>query len=135
VPGERDQIDEVIQNSTLPYNNLQQTLALGLLVLAKHDRAEYEFGQGYTDPQLAAQDGFTSAEMGKIREQAGIMLAQFAAYLSTPDGRGWQGWWPPIVQGLISAFIYSLFLIAIAIMAKLGGHDLIDILRDALKPG
>ena len=42
---------------------------------------------------------------------------------------------PPIAQGFISAFLYSAFLIIVAILAKLGGHDLLDILRDALTPG
>jgi DNA-binding transcriptional regulator YiaG len=135
LPGEREQAAEVIQNSPFSYNNLQQTLALGLMALAKHDRAESQFGQNYTDDQLASQDRFTLAETQKLREQAAIMLIQFASYLSIPEERLWTGWGRPIIQGLVAAFVYSLLLIVIAILAKLGGHDLIDILRDALKPG
>jgi len=136
LPGEREQIAEVIQNSTLPYNNLQQTLALGLLVLAKHDRADDHCGSGYTDEELAHMDRFTAAEMDRFREQAGIMLSQFSSYLSLPHNEdSGKEWVRPIAQGFISAFLYSIFLIVIAILARLGGHDLIDILRDALKPG
>ena len=136
MPGERDQVAEVIENSALPYNNLQQTLALGLLVMAKHDRADDQAGPGYTDGQLADMDRFTRGEMDRFREQASIMLTQFSSYLTLGDVAALRaGWLVPIAQGLISAFLYSVFLILIAILARLGGHDLIDIMREALRPG
>ncbi len=81
MPGEREQVAEVLEKSTRLYDTLLQTTALGLLVMAKYDRAESQFGQTY-----------------------------------------------------VSAFLYRVFLILVAILAKLGGHDLLDIRRDALKP-
>ncbi len=104
-------------------------------MLAKHDRADDEFGSVFTDAELATKDHLTADEMDWFRERARIMLAQVSSYLAIPEANFWAGWGRPVVQGLLSAFIYSLFIIAIAIVAKLGGHDLIDILRDALKPG
>lgn len=137
--GEREQVAQVLENSTLPYNNLQQTIALGLLALSKHDRADDQFGEAYTDAQLASVDRFTSAELDRIREQAGIMLAQFSSYLSFPvQTKSWKDWGPPIVQGFLSALAYSLFLILAALLtSRLAGHDLIDLLRDnfARPPG
>ncbi len=62
-------------------------------------------------------------------------MRNFSAYLAMPDEPTAKDWVPPIVQRLISAFPYSLILIVIAIVAKLGGHDLIDIVRNAPKPG
>ena len=135
LPGEREQVAEVLEKSTRLYDTLLQTTALGLLVMAKYDRAESQFGQTYDASQLAACDRFTAAEINGFREQAGITLSQFASYLSIPRAdRGWSGWAVPIAQGFVSAFLYSVFLILVAILAKLGGHDLLDILRDALKP-
>ena len=64
-------------------------------------------------------------------------MTQFAVSFAIPEPDAptrWAMWGIPIVTGLVAAFLYSLFLVIIAVLAKLGGHDLIDILRDALKP-
>ncbi len=93
--GEREQVDQVVRASTLLYNNIQQTLTLGLMVLAKHDRTESRHEEGYTNQQLAEADAFTASEVDRFREQAGLMLGQYVANLAVPtaiEPRRAQGW-------------------------------------------
>ena len=110
------------------------------MVLAKHDRAGSRHEEGYTNQQLAEADAFTVGEVDRFREQAGLMLGQYAVNLAVPTAfelkkaRGWAAireWFWGFGQGYASAIVWSLSLILIAVIAKLGGHDLIDILRDA----
>ena len=142
--GEREQIDQVVRNSTLPATNLQQVVALSLLVLAKHVRAESKHGENYTNTQLAAVDTFTPGEVEKFREQAGVMLGQYAVNLAVPrttepaGARGWAAvreWFWGFGQGYASAFAWSATLILAAVLASIyAGHELVEILRDLLKP-
>lgn len=135
--GERNQVDSVLYHAADPYKNLEQTIALGLLVLRKYDRADEQFGPSATPAQLATCANFTQNELEEFTSQSAQILTQFAVSFAVPEAEE-SGWWAvwgvPIIVGLISAFLYSILLIVIAIIAKLGGHDLIDILRDALKP-
>ena len=135
--GERDQVDSVLYYAANPYKNLEQTLALGLLVLRKHDRSDERYGGHPTPAELSSCASFTQVELDEFTSQAAQIMTQFAVSFATPEPDAptrWAIWGIPIVTGLVAAFLYSLFLVIIAVLAKLGGHDLIDILRDAVKP-
>ncbi len=135
--GERNQVDSVLYHAADPYKNLEQTIALGLLVLRKYDRADEQFGSSAIPAQLATCANFTQNELEEFTSQSAQILTQFAVNFAVPEPErpGWRAAWGiPLVIGFLSAFLYSIFLIVIAVIAKLGGHDLIDIAREALKP-
>ena len=48
-------------------------------MLAKHDRAASEFGREYDQAQLAICNRVTATELGRFRQQAGIVLSQYAS--------------------------------------------------------
>ena len=135
--GERDQVDSVLYHAADPYKNLEQTLALGLLVLRKYDRSDERHGSHPTPSELASCASFTQSELDEFTSQAAQIMTQFAVSFAMPEPDAptrWTVWGIPIVAGLVTAFLYSLFLIVVAVLARLGGHDLLDILRDALRP-
>ncbi len=141
--GERDQVATIVKESTLPYANLLETLALGLLVLSKHDYAESKHGVNYSNSQLANSDAFTSAELAKFREEAGNMLMQFAVLLAIPEPEPVEKptllervkeWLWGFGQGYAAAIAWSLTLLGIAILVRYGGGDLIDIFAKWVKP-
>lgn len=141
--GERDQVATTVKDSTLPYENLLETLTLGLLVLSKHDHAEAKHGFDFTDSQLADSDAFTSAELTRFREQANNMLMQFAVLLAIPEPEPTEKptlldrvkeWFWGFGQGYFAAVAWSLTLLGIAVLVRYGGGDLIDIFAKWVKP-
>lgn len=140
MPGEREQVADTVEQSTLPYANIVQTLALGLLVLSKHDRAEARHGASFSNTQLANFDRFTDGELNRFQEQAAIMLNQYGVLLAIPRGdppTTWESikdWLWGFGQAYIGAILWSLSLLIVAVLVRYGGGDLIDIFAKWVKP-
>ena len=139
--GERDQVATIVKESNLPYENLLQTLALGLLVLSKHDYAEEKHGENFSNTQLASADNFTAAQLAQFQETANTMLQHFAvgcaiAPIAEPSllDRVKEWFWG-FGQGFAAAVAWSVLLLIVAILVRFGGGDLIDIFARWVKPG
>ena len=107
------------------YLALQETVALGLLVARKWDRAT-SGTDGRTPPladEVARYDSFTDREIQEFRATASRAITEYAA--SLPQ----QSWWTPVIQGCVSALFYSLFVALIVLIVKLSGSDVITVLR------
>ena len=141
--GERDQVATIVYESTLPYENLLQTLTLGILVLSKHDYAEEKHGESFSDAQLAECDRFTSAALARFQEQANQMLVQFVVSVSASTEEVARpkslvslvrDWLWGFGQAYAGAVAWSITLVGIALMTRYWGGDLIDIFRSWIKP-
>ena len=138
--GERDQVATIVEESNLPYENLLHTLALGLLVLSKHDHAEERHGPGFSNAQLATADSFTSSDLARFREIANTMLAQFAVNFAAPPPvqpsllDRVREWFWGFGQGYVAALAWSLTLLLVALLVRYSGGDLIDIFARWAKP-
>lgn len=127
MPGEREVVDQLARVSTDRLLALQETLALGLLVTRKWDRALLGAAAGrdsLTSPEAAAFDHFADAELTDFRRNAQRMLAEYQM-LHRPRPGWWSGFW----QGYASAIAYALTLALAAIVIKLNGSDALTLLR------
>ncbi len=107
------------------YLTLQETVALGLLVARKWDRAT-SGRDGELPPsagEAARYDDFTDREIQEFRATASRAIAEYAASLPQPS------WWTAIAQGFVSALFYSVFLALVILVVKLSGSDVITVLR------
>ena len=128
---ERDAVDAVVRSSEDLDAYLEALVDLGLTVVRKWDRADT--GDSAPAPlAVAAYDRFTVAETRQFASNAAVLLRDYVAFVPKSEPVPFM---LPVWQGVLSAFLYSLLLILFAVLVRLGGHDLIDILRDALKPG
>ncbi len=125
MPGERDCVVQVARDSHERPLALAETLALGLLVLRKWDRATLSLGNpAPTIIEVAAFDQFTSRELSEFRARARSMLDEHAALHRPPVG-----WWTGFWQGYASSLAYALTLALAAILIKLNGSDALTLLR------
>ena len=134
VQGERDRVLLAAAAIGSPHQTLLHLVALGLTTQRKWDRAENS-NPSPTPAQLAIADAFTPSEFQAFTDGASGLIRDYVAGI--PDARK-SSFWLPVWQGMLSAFFYSLFLIAAALLGgRLAGHELIELLRDALtqRPG
>jgi hypothetical protein len=112
MPSESDQVKRVI--AALPHRTLQiqEHLALALMVMGKWDRTYAQYGAVPTPVQAAASDNFTNKELSDYREAAARMTSEFAACVSQPK----EGWLIPVLQGVLASFFYSILLIVIGLI-------------------
>lgn len=130
MPGEREAVENAVRSSRDRQEFLQVALGLGFMVISKWDRADAKYGNTPGPEQAAEFDSFTEAEVREFNRRASQHLGEHVAV--QVDSRR-PSFWLPVWQGVISAFFYSLFLIVIYLLVKYGGHDLLDIARDALE--
>lgn len=98
---------------------LLESLALGLLVLRKWDRASLSLGKpAPTAAEAVAFDHFTNAELSEFRGKAKALLDEYAILRRSPVG-----WWSGFWQGYTSSIAYALTLALAAILIKLNGSD------------
>ena len=125
MPGERDQVADTVEQSTLPYANIV---------------AEARHGSSFSNAQLANFDSFTNGELNRFQEQAAIMLNQYGALLAIPEVRQpttWESikdWFWGLGQAYIGAVLWSVSLLIVAILVRYGGGDLVDIFARWVKP-
>lgn len=132
MPSERDQVDHLISLTAHRVLTLQETLALGLMVFRKWDKADTAHNGNPTPNQVAAFDEFTPTELRGFRDTAARMLAEHAAILPQLKREGWsRGFW----QGFAAAWAYAICLAAIAVIIKLNGSDVLSLLRHWLAQG
>jgi len=130
MPSERDCVDHLVRVVAHRDQSLRETVALGLLVASKWDRARART-PGLTTPtieKVADCDNFTAAELEAFREAASRVLSEHltsSAYLKP-------SWWSGVWQGVTAACIYSIFLAAAVIIVKLSGSDVLTLARDVL---
>ncbi len=84
MPGERDAVETAV-NSDTDREVVQSTLALGLMVISKWDRADTKYGSTPGPQQAAEFDSFTHPEMREFGRRAGAMLREHAAIVA--DGQ------------------------------------------------
>ncbi len=96
MPGERDFVDHVALAGSERHLILAETLALGLLVLRKWDRASLGLGQTAPTPaDVAAFDHFTTAALSEFRGKAKALLDEHAILRRPADGRAFGRATPP----------------------------------------
>ena len=134
MPSERDCVLHLIRVRSNRRLGLQETLALGLLVARKWDRA----GNSVTEPSARdaiEHDNFTPDEIDEFRSNASRTLIEYAASLPSPNCSVSQpSWWRGVWQSLTAALLYSVILVIIGFSVKLFGSDLITVLRFLVGP-
>lgn len=130
MPGEREAVENAVRSGSDSQEFLQVALGLGLMVISKWDRADAKYGTTPGPEQAAEFDSFTDAEVRAFNRRASQLLGE---HVAVQVDRRRPSFWLPVWQGVISAFLYSLFLVIIYLLVKHGGHDLLDIARDALE--
>ena len=93
MPGERDCVGHLIKVKASSRLGLEETVALGLLVFRKWDRANAAQGASIplTSQQASAYDNFTEDELQEFRSIASRMLVAHA--VSLPRHSWWSGVW------------------------------------------
>ena len=127
MPSERDCVLHLLRVRSHRHLGLQDTIALGLLVARKWDRA----GNSVPEPtaqDAIKQDSFTSDELDDFRSNASRTLTEYVASLPRPS------WWYGVLQSLAAALLYSVVLVVIGFSVKLFGSDLMTILRFLVGP-
>ena len=113
---------------------LQETVALGLLVARKWNRAGNKI-ENPTAQDAVTYGSFTDDEIEEFRSNAGRMVSEYARLLPSPGcSVSRSSWWLGVGQSLAAAFIYSFILVVISLFVKLFGSDLITILRFLIGP-
>ena len=132
MPGEREAVDNAVRSSTDQREFLVSATAIGLMVISKWDRADLKH-QNASPKQTVEFDSFTEAEVRQFNQRASTMLGEQVAVVAHKQK---PSFWFGVGQGVVAAFLYSLFLIIVYVFgSKIGGHDLIDIARQALGKG
>ena len=111
------------------HDRLRSFVALGLVVASKWDQADTRHDGEATPAQATQFDTFTDAQTREFNERAAAMLAEYAASIAS---RRRPSFWLPVLQSLVAALIYSVFVVIMFLLVKFGGRDLIDIAREAL---
>jgi hypothetical protein len=129
MPSERDQFDRLI--AELPHRTLQlqEHVALALMVTSKWDKAYAKYGADPSPAQVAECDTFTEREVLEHRDSAARMMRDYAAAVAQPA----VGWAVPIGQGVLAGFIYSLLLILVAFILHFSGVDILGVLENVAK--
>jgi hypothetical protein len=82
MPSERDCIDHLARVAANPRLSLQESIALGLLVARKWDKARHHYGtRDVTAGDAADFDNFTKGELDDFRAAAARVLVEHAATL------------------------------------------------------
>ena len=136
MPTERDFVDDVFAAAADRITFLRQTLALGLMVVDKWDRTDNDKNNLRATPELISIIHFTDREAAGFISEADLLMRDYVSGIAIASAplKSRSEWWWEVWQGVVAAFCYSLLLILLAIVVRLGGHDLIDILREAIKP-
>lgn len=137
------------------YNPIYETLVddpaddheiVGLISYSLYKRAKREWaarirsrhGRGPTSTELIDYvDTWTPSRLSSLRAEAASALAGYANYVIVSEEprilrdavRG--TFWPSVIRSMVAAAIYTLALIALAIIAARAGVDLLGILRSA----
>ncbi len=130
MPSERDCVDHLIRVAADRNLSLQETIALGLLVARKWDRASSANPSVMPPTRESAMlhDDFTNGELQEFRSTASRVLAEYGASLNhaiTPAA----SWWYGVLQNLAAAFFYSIFLAVIFFVIKMSGSDVLTVIR------
>lgn len=136
MPTEREFVEAYVLASDDRTTLLRQAAAIGLLVVSKWDRADAAHNGEVSLTDAAPYGNCTDREASGFTSEANALIRDYVsgmAIASTPPKTRAEWWWE-VWQGVVAAFCYSLLLILLAVVVRLGGHDLIDILRDAVKP-
>lgn len=149
--GEKKCIERILsfkENPSEQIRQLEETLALGLLVAVKWDRAKKKKPQGVTPDarSLANADVFMDSELAAFRESARISLEQHVArvaldrLVSDASGRiveqaaASKTWWGGVCQNVFASFVWSAALLLVgAIAIKANGGDF-GVILDAFRP-
>ncbi|HSP23935.1 MAG TPA: hypothetical protein VLQ65_02045 [Saliniramus sp.] len=119
---------------------------VGLIAYALYKRAKREWaarirsrhGRGPSSTELSDYvETWTPSRLSSLRAEAASALAGYANYVIVSEEprilkdalRG--TFWPSILRSMVAAAIYTLALIALAIIAARAGVDLLGILRSA----
>jgi hypothetical protein len=101
----------------------QELNAFLLSVLLPDQIAQYR--QAAADALVGYAQAFVLAEEPKIREEAISQRIALAAHQIESAGR----WQRQIVPGIAAAAIWTLFLIALALLLRFAGIDVLDIIE------
>jgi hypothetical protein len=127
MPSERDCIDHLARAAANPRLSLQESIALGLLVARKWDKARHHYEtRDVTAADAADFDNFTDAELDDFRAAASRVLVEHAATLPRTSDRWSRGFW----QGFAASWAYALSIAVIALIIRLAGSDVLTVLRD-----
>ena len=123
--GERDLCDLATKCRRDRLQVVEESLALGLLVVKKWDRIySWHIESEPASVQLKVADSFTDDEIADFRETARRMLREYVAeYINIKLSRP-ESWWRGFGQGVAAALAYSLGIVAIALIIKVLGSDL-----------
>jgi hypothetical protein len=140
MPGEKEALEAVILASKRDSKlRLQETIALGLLVAKKWDRALSEVPKSgkVTPEELKKGDNFTEDDMQGFRATAQSILHDYTITLPRQiekPRRSWaeSGW--GVAEGFAAAILYSFFLAIIFLILKLVDADFITVLRRLIGP-
>jgi hypothetical protein len=122
MPSEYDQIKRLFAATPNTILELQEHLALAMLVAAKWDKATNQHENPSHD-DVAACDRFTEKEMAEHREAAARLIRSYTATIALPP----ESWARPILQGMASSFCYTLFLIITALILKFSGIGVLEL--------
>lgn len=131
MPSERHCVEHLLtlaQATRTRKLQLQETIALGLLVALKWDKAKLGKPSGYIPnaTDLNGADQFTDGKLSNFRETAQSILDQHVEKHIT-----WRQWWSGVGQGLMAALLYSIILFGFGALAvHLHGGDLGGIIRN-----
>lgn len=117
MPSERDCVEHLLKLTKATKTRklqLLETIALGLLVSLKWDRAKSGKASKYvpSPADLVGHDNFTETELSNFRETALELLDQ---YSEKEVSR--RQWWSGVLQGLTAAVIWSLVLFVAGVIA------------------
>jgi hypothetical protein len=126
---EKDRVRDAIDPNKTGFSSVQAILALGLLVIEKHDKAALAAqptGQAYTANDLTAADAFTDRQIKKFDDEANQLL--FSIYQPLESSR--VQWWWSVWGGVVSAFCWSILLIIIGYgIIRICGVDIVSVLQ------
>jgi hypothetical protein len=143
--GEKHCIENILRLQKSPgseIRQLEETLALGLLVTVKWDRAKGEKPDGVTPDAvaLAAKDTFTAGELKAFRESARVTLEQHVARVAlekvvidaarriAADAASRKQWWGGVWQNVFASFVWAFMVLGIgAIAVKANGGDFAEL--------
>ena len=129
MPTERDCVRHLVNVRSDGLLALQETLALGLMVVRKWDRATVSGIEPNAEDAIR-HDNFTLDELHEFRSYASRLLLEYAAALPSPAcSVPRPSWWRGVAQSLTAAFLYSFVLVVIGFAVKLFGSDLLTVLR------
>ncbi len=121
MPTEREKAEELLTGRI----KVDRVLTMGIFQYYKWDvirREEARHGRPLTDTEYKKiADDFSQLNWDDFAGKAEQTLSEFA--------KDDQKWLVPIVQGIISAFLYSVFLVIVLVIIRMNDIDVLHALR------